>query len=441
MAKVLIATIPVRGHVAPFLPVARMLRQCGHEVAWYTGMKYSGAPRAADVVHLPYRAAQSFDDADFDLGFPERSKVSGLAQLRFDMKHIFIDATLGQLEDLRTYSESFQPTLVLADPAMLGALMLSELHAVPCGMIGVLPLVHTSPDVAPFGMGLSPGKGTLARMRNQLLTFVVQHTIFGSVQAHWNAVRNKLGLASTKTWWMDAALAETKFWIQPTVPGFEYPRSDLQPNVHFSGILPSKVHDTPDDPPYQHELDGRKPVVHVTQGTLANAEPRLIRPALEALANEDVLVVVSTGNRDIGSLNLGAIPRNARVSMFLNYERFLPSVSLMVTNGGYGGVQLALKHGVPLIVAGKTEDKPEVAARVAWSGAGIDLKTDCPSPRALQRAARQLLSDPSYRENARRLAREYACYDALNTVRELVEKWGGAPSSPGLLGNFERASA
>ena len=37
----------------------------------------------------------------------------------------------------------------------------------------------------------------------------------------------------------------------------------------------------------------------------------------------------------------------------------------MVTNGGYGGVQLALAHGVPLVVAGNTEEKGEIAARVA----------------------------------------------------------------------------
>ena len=61
----------------------------------------------------------------------------------------------------------------------------------------------------------------------------------------------------------------------------------------------------------------------------------------------------------------------------------------MVTNGGYGGVQIALSYGVPLVVAGTTEDKPEVAARVAWSGAGINLKTATPAPqRCAMRYAR-----------------------------------------------------
>jgi UDP:flavonoid glycosyltransferase YjiC (YdhE family) len=47
----------------------------------------------------------------------------------------------------------------------------------------------------------------------------------------------------------------------------------------------------------------------------------------------------------------------------------------MITNGGYGGVQHALRHGVPVIVAGETADKAEVAARVQYTGAGIDLGT------------------------------------------------------------------
>jgi formate dehydrogenase assembly factor FdhD len=39
----------------------------------------------------------------------------------------------------------------------------------------------------------------------------------------------------------------------------------------------------------------------------------------------------------------------------------LPKVDVMVTNGGYGGVQRAVSTGVPLVVAGSTEDELEVA--------------------------------------------------------------------------------
>ena len=41
------------------------------------------------------------------------------------------------------------------------------------------------------------------------------------------------------------------------------------------------------------------------------------------------------------------------------------------------------------VVAGSTEDKPEVAARVAWSGAGVNLRSGSPSAARVRRAVRQ----------------------------------------------------
>jgi hypothetical protein len=49
--------------------------------------------------------------------------------------------------------------------------------------------------------------------------------------------------------------------------------------------------DPPSDwtpPAFWHELDAGKPVIHVTQGTIANETPDLIAPALAGLAHEDV---------------------------------------------------------------------------------------------------------------------------------------------------------
>ena len=88
---------------------------------------------------------------------------------------------------------------------------------------------------------------------------------------------------------------------------------------------------------------------------------------------------------------VGALPANVRAAPFIPFERLLPHVDVMVTNGGYGGTQATLAHGVPLVMAGNTDDKMEVAARVAWSGAGINLRTRRPSPAALRRAVQKVL--------------------------------------------------
>jgi UDP-glucoronosyl and UDP-glucosyl transferase len=85
---------------------------------------------------------------------------------------------------------------------------------------------------------------------------------------------------------------------------------------------------------------------------------------------------------------------------------------VLITNGGYGTIQQALAHGVPIVVAGATEDKPEVAARVAWSGTGIRIASGRPRPQDVTEAASRALRDPRYRERARAIAREMHDHDA-----------------------------
>lgn len=163
------------------------------------------------------------------------------------------------------------------------------------------------------------------------------------------------------------------------------------------------------------DLDGTRPVVHVTQGTIDNREfDRLVLPTVRALAELDVLVVVSLGGA--AGADLGPLPGNVRVATYLPYDRLLPLTSVFVTNGGYGGIQHALSAGVPIVVAGDTEDKPEVAARVAWSGAGVNLRTGTPSADQLRAAVTRVLGTPAFRRSAQRLAASAAAHDARAAI-------------------------
>ena len=109
-----------------------------------------------------------------------------------------------------------------------------------------------------------------------------------------------------------------------------------------------------------------------------------------------MLVVATTGGPDPGPLRR-RLPANVRLERFIPHDLLLPHTDVMVTNGGYGGVQQALANGVPLVVAGDSEDKPEVAARVQWSGAGVNLHTGRPSRAMVARAVRRVLTRSSYR--------------------------------------------
>jgi hypothetical protein len=62
-----------------------------------------------------------------------------------------------------------------------------------------------------------------------------------------------------------------------------------------------------------------------------------------------------------------------------------------------------------------------VPARVAWSGAGIDLKTGNLTPAQIRDAVREVTRNPSYKEHAQRLGASIRNTDALETIAEVVE--------------------
>ena len=209
--------------------------------------------------------------------------------------------------------------------------------------------------------------------------------------------------------------------MQLTVPSFEFPR-DIPTSVHFIGALPIVPKQAP-LPAWAYELDGSRKVVLVTQGTLANHNfGLLIAPTLAALADEpDLLVIVTAGGRPIDTIP-GPIPGNARLASYLPFEWMLPKVDVFVTNGGYGSVNQAMSFGIPLVTAGLTEDKADVNARVAWSGVGIDLATNEPTPQALREAIRTALDKPNYRLRASLMAEEVDAIDTRSQILRIVSQ-------------------
>ncbi len=200
-------------------------------------------------------------------------------------------------------------------------------------------------------------------------------------------------------------------YIQLSVPSFEFPRAVLPRSVQFVGTPPIVPNQVP-LPSWAHELDGSRKAVLVTQGTLANFDfGLLVGPTLAALANEpDLLVMATAGGRPVEAIP-GPIPANARLASYLPFEWALARADVLVTNGGYGSVNQAMSFGVPLVTAGLTEDKADVSVRVAWSGVGINLATNTPTPQALRDAVRNVVDKPDYRARASSMAAEFAAID------------------------------
>jgi len=413
---ILVASFPFAGHVAPALPIVRALTGRGHRVRWYTGKQFADAVEGAGAVYEHMRSAPDPADHPLPDRFPEGRDLEGLKGFRFAMiNHILGDAA-EHVADLSTILDRNPADMLLADTGFLAAGMLRELGGPPLIGYGITALTLASRDTAPFGTGLAPGSGGLSRMRNRVLNQLTKHVLFRPIQAKHLQVRAALGLPPTSaTIFEGVHLSE--LYVQGSNPSFEYPRNDLPEQVHFVGPLLAKAPPGFQPPTWWDRLAGQ-PVVLVTQGTFATDDAELIRPAIEGLADEPVLVVVA------GAVDQSVVlPANVVAERFVPFAALMPHVDVMVTNGGFGGVQYALTNGVPLVASGTTEEKPEIAARIAWSGAGINLGKRSPTPHDVRAAVKRVLNDPSYRGNAERIAAETPA-DPAELAADLVVELG-----------------
>lgn len=419
MARFLVATHPITGHVLPGIPIVAELVRRGHDVHWYVGAKFRPTVERTGATFEPYVEALDYDDADYDAAFPGRRALSGLRQIRYDFRAIFVEQVTGQHRDLMAILDRFPADAILGDTAMIGPFTVNERGGPPNAVYNITCLGIPGRGLAPFGLGLLPDDSPKGLLRNRVLALAAENVIFGSVSRELARQCRSVGVAPRK---FGGPVVSDFLYLQPSVPSFEYPRPDLPPQVHYVGAL---IPPRPDDPRlpdwWPDVLSSTRPVVLVTQGTVATGVRDLAAPTLLGLADEDVLVVAA-GVPDVAALGLPRVPANARLSAYLPFSSVMEHVSVYVTNGGYGGVQYALAAGVPIVAAGTTEDKPEVANRVAASGVGRNLRTATPTPQQVREAVRSLLDDPSYRAVARRVAHELTQHHAASESADLLER-------------------
>jgi UDP:flavonoid glycosyltransferase YjiC (YdhE family) len=425
MADILIAALSPDGHIAPMLTVAADQVKRGNTVTMLTGAAHTAAVRAVGARAHPLPALADFDDNPFDA--TRRRCTSPIRALNQAIIRLFLEPMPHQAAELAKVLGNKRFDAIIADYGFVGVLPLllgDPAQRPPVLYYTPTPLMLSSRDTAPYGLGLPPRHPWC----NRALTVFSQRVLLREAHHTTNTMLASLGSRALPTSLLDVGVLADRL-IVPTVPLFEYPRSDLPENVRFVGAVHPRPTGGFTPPPWWSEIDAHRPVVHVTQGDdfpRRFARPdvddtdmsRLIEPTIDALRDADVTVIVTTCGTPLRS----RVPTNTFVADHIPYDVLLPKIDVMVTNGGYGAVQRAVAAGVPLVVAGGTEDKPEVAARVAWSGTGINLRTGTPSATAVAAAVNEVLRDDRYRRRARELEVAFAQRDGVAEIAALIDE-------------------
>jgi UDP:flavonoid glycosyltransferase YjiC (YdhE family) len=426
MARIVVAAVPIPGHVAPLRRIAADLTARGHDVTSVTGSQFVAEVEGAGLRFVPLSGIADYPPSRQAEVLHGRGELPpGPAQLNHDFTKVFYEPVPDQHDTIqRVLAEAPDtPTVIITDQSFMGhwPVRLGAPGILPHAFIGigVVPLSLNSVDTAPFGLGLPPDASPGGRLRNLEQNRMVE-AMFGESTEILRKTLSGLGAGADIGFPMDAIVTLPDRFLQLAIPEVEYPRSDLPDGFRYIGALPPEPAGPQSLPPWWDDVLASDGVVLVTQGTVANRDlGQLIEPAIEALADLDRVVVVTTGHDDAA---LGPVPANVRVADYVPYSALLPHTDLVITNGGYGGCLQALDAGIPLVIAGRTEDKIEVAARLAWTGAAIDLGTDAPEPAAILAAALAVLLEPGCRQHAQRLRVAGLSYQPFDEIAKAIDE-------------------
>jgi MGT family glycosyltransferase len=394
---------PERGNTYPTVPVALELQARGHEVVHLTSPDMEPELRLAglDCIVTPtgvYGSAKE-NTAKYLEDWPARlpRQIEELGQVVDSLgTEVIVDGT-----------HPFCPRLVAETRGLWHASIFTGAFPIP-----------TQDPMFPFGMGVPPPVTEQERRLAHLANLVREYDLRDEVAA-WDAIRESLGLSRTSRhpW---ASVASPHLVLLVSTPELEYPRSDLPDHYWFIGPLLWQP-DLPVSPAVRAALDASKPIIYVSQGTTYNRNPRILRRALEALAEEPVQVIVAVG-RAFESAEFNDAPANAVIEPFVPFSAVVSKVAVAVTHAGSGAVNMALAHGVPLVLLPLTGDQPELAARCVQAGAAVRLDPMTVEQEELRAAVLKVLDDPAYRAGARRIMASYARYDGPQLAADLLER-------------------
>jgi UDP:flavonoid glycosyltransferase YjiC (YdhE family) len=410
--KVLCASVPADGHFNPLTGVAAHLQAVGHDVRWYAGPEYGAKLDRLGMTHLPYRRATEITAGNLNDRFPERARLKGPKAISFDLEKFFVTNVDNHFQDIAEIRSEFAFDVFVCDGALYAEQLVAEVLEVPVFAVGS-SLVMPDHDSPPPFFGLRPARTIVGRTMHRVVRRMVASAVKPGVITY-NQVLASHGVAPIPLdGFPDAPMASARRVFLNGSPGLEFPGYRPPANAEFVGALvPVRGTVGPETPLPPPVVDPDARVVLVSQGTVDNTDPtKLIAPTLEALADGPYVVVATTGGVQTPELRARFASPNVIIEDFVDYDALFPHLDVVVSNCTVGSFHAAMRHGVPVVGAGRSEGKNDVAARIGYNRLGIDLRTERPKPARIRAAVHRVLGDPAYAANVEAVRAELESYD------------------------------
>jgi MGT family glycosyltransferase len=383
------------GHAFPMIALGAELARRGNDVHLQTWVKWREHVEAEGMTFVPAMEYQVFPTKERPLK-PYETVVRAARDC------------LPQIEQAR-------PDCVIADIITLAPAIAGEMAGLPVGTL--VPHVDPRPaDGFPaYSIGARlPRTGAGRALWRRVDRFVQSGLEQGREQL--NETRARLGLPPRE--YVHNGISR-ELCLLATLPQLEYPRAQPYPNTAVVGPLFWEL-------PAERAIEpppGEGPVVLVATSTSQDPDHRMLRAALEGLADEPVRVI-GTWNRRVPDPPLD-VPGNAVVVDWLSYARTMPACDAVLCHAGHGTVVRALASGCAVVCCPAAGDMNENAARIDWAGLGTRLPRRLVTARGVKLAVRKALADPSIRERVRAIGPANGAPRAAELVEAFAARSAG----------------
>jgi UDP:flavonoid glycosyltransferase YjiC (YdhE family) len=401
------------GNVPPQLGLARKLVSRGHEVRVLTEPAVEADVRTTGASYVSFTKAPHRSDrsreSDFVRDFEAKTPIGTLAAFR---NRVIFGPARGVAEDTMAEIDRWQPHVVAPDWIRTGAAVASEAAGIPTAL-----LVHGNnflpePGKAPPGFGFLPATSVLGRGRDWFFGRIFLR-LFNKGLPALNEARRSCGLPP-----LDNVL---KHFTRPArflclySEAFDLPANEHPANLRYVGpVLEEPAWSEPWSSPWPS--DDRRPLVVISMSTTFMAQERAMRRCIEAVSAMPVRGLVTVGP----ALDPATFPsvQNVLVVQSAPHDEVFPRADAIITHAGMGTVNRALANGLPLLCMPMGRDQHDIAARVRWHGAGLQVASSA-SLKKIRASLDRLVSERSFREAAGRL--RLAIEADLNADRGVAE--------------------
>ncbi len=397
-------TSPALGHLFPFSALLLELSARGHEVhlrTLSTGVELGRKLGfTADIID-PRIEAIANDDW-------KASNPRGALKRAVD---VFCRRAAYEVADFADAVERTRPDALIVDVNCWGALSVADAGDTPWACFSPYTLALQSRGVPPFGLGLTPMPGVLGRVRDAALRPIAIGMMERTVLPAGNKIRASAGAPPVAS--ADDFMRRAPLMLVASGKPFEYPQTDWGDAVQMIGpCMFEPAMDTVPD--WLKAID--RPIVLVTTSSQKQADEKLVKTAITALADEPVHVVATL---PAGLPSDIAQTPNATVVQFVPHGPVLDHAVCAITHGGMGGTQKALARGVPVCVVPFGRDQFEVARRVEVARCGTRLPAKKLTAARLATKVRQAMT---MTDGARLVAAGFVATGGVARGADLIEQ-------------------